>query len=256
MSWYTLSFFSDILHRDTECFIAAPEQVGSDCRTVYLLHGGGGGAGIDHRDFLPVRGKIQEWAEHYRTVFVMPCAPDSFFCNSCEGVRYRDFVIEELIGRIQGLLPVSKDREMTAAAGMSMGGTSAFYLGLGAPEKIGWIGCFCSGNLWVSPLSNRVHRYALQHVFGVERIEDIKGTRFDIFTLAEGLVKEGRPLPHIFHACGQEDHGLVHAHETSLWFKEHGTMFDYTYNEPETGGHNFEFMCCWMEQFLQKFCLR
>jgi len=184
----------------------------------------------------------------------MPGAPDSFFCNSCEGVRYRDFVTEELIPRMQQLLPISRDRSRTAAAGMSMGGTSAFYLGLAAPEKIGVIACFCSGNLWVSPLSNRVHRYALEHVFGVEKIEDIKGGQYDIFENALQLAGSGRPLPRIFHACGAGDHGLEHARRTAEWFRENAPEFDYTYHQPEEGAHTFSFMVEWMERFLPTFC--
>ena len=256
MAWYTVSFFSEILHHETEMYVAVPETTGSACRTVYLLHGGGGGGGIDHRRFFPLKGQIESWAETYNTVFAMPGAPDSFFCNTCEGVRYRDFVTEELMGRIHGLLPVSKDRRMTAVAGMSMGGTSAFYIGLAAPEKIGNIACFCSGNLCVNSLSNKVHRYALKHVFGVNRIEDIRNGPYDIFENARALVRAGRPLPYIFHACGAEDHGLEHAHLTAEWFQKNEPEFEYTYYEPETGGHTTAFFVEWMERFLKNWVVK
>ena len=251
MAWYTISFFSAILHRETEIYLAAPDIPVPSCRTVFLLHGGGGGGGSDHRSFYPIKDRIEALAGKYNTVFVMPGAPDSFFCNTCEGVRYRDFVTEELTDRVRQMLPVSKDRGMTAAAGMSMGGTSAFYLGLAAPEKIGNIACFCSGNLCVNSLSNSVHRYALEHVFGVQSIEEIRGGPYDIFENAKALVRDGRPLPRIFHACGAEDHGLEHAHLTAEWFMENAPEFDYTYHEPAAGGHTASFFLEWLERFFE-----
>lgn len=79
----------------------------------------------------------------------MPSAPDSFFANTCAGVRYQDYVIDELTARLPELLRITRRREWTAVAGMSMGGTSAFRLGMAAPERFGVIGCLCFENLWM-----------------------------------------------------------------------------------------------------------
>ena len=84
MAWYTISFFSAILHRETEIYLSAPDNPVPSCRTVFLLHGGGGGGGSDHRSFYPIKDRIEALAGKYNTVFVMPGAPDSFFCNTCE----------------------------------------------------------------------------------------------------------------------------------------------------------------------------
>jgi len=253
MAFFQLDFYSEILQRDADVLLAAPDRVDEDCRVVYLLHGGGGGGGSDNRSWLPQKQRLQDWAQEYRTVFVMPSAPDSFFANTCTGVRYQDYVTDELCVRIPELLRVSKDRLKTAAAGMSMGGTSAFRLGMAAPERFGAIGCLCSGNLWLTPLSNRVHAYAVKNVFGVERIEDIEGTEYDFFTHALRNVRERRPLPRIFHACGRQDHALEHAHTTAEWMKKNAPEYDYHYFEPEVGKHDDAFWSLWMPKFLTYF---
>lgn len=124
-----------------------------------------------------------------------------------------------------------------------MGGTSAFRLGMAAPKRFGAIGCLSSGNLWMNSLSNQVHAYAVKNIFGVERIEDIEGTKYDFFVDALRNIRENLPLPHIFHACGQQDHALPHAHSTAEWFKSNAPEYDYNYYEPNLGKHDDAFWC-------------
>jgi len=253
MAFYKLDFYSDILNRDVDVLIAAPQVQNEACRVVYLLHGGGGGGGVDNTSWLAQKQRLQDWAAEYNTVFIMPSAPDSFFANTCTGIRYQDFMLDELTARMQNLLKISKNRLRTAVAGMSMGGTSAFRLGMAAPTQFGAIGCLSSGNLWMSPLSNRVHAYAVKNVFGAARIEDIEGTEFDFFADALRNVREGLPLPHIFHACGGEDHALEHARPTAEWIKKNLPEYDYHYFEPEIGKHDDAFWSAWMPKFLSFF---
>lgn len=253
MGFYRFDLYSDVLGRDEDIFIAAPAKMDDDTRVVYLLHGGGGGGGVDNTSWLPQKQRLENWAETFKTVFIMPSAPDSFFANTCNGIRYQDYMLDELTVLIPEIFRVSDKRLRTAVAGMSMGGTSAFRLGMAAPEKFGAIGCLSSGNLWLSPLSNRVHAYAVKNVFGVERIEDIQGTEYDFFVDAMRNIREGRPLPHIFHACGKEDHALEHAHMTSEWIKKNLPEYDYNYFEPDVGRHDDAFWAEWMPKFLDFF---
>lgn len=253
MAFYQLDFYSKILARKTDVLLATPDTTEDNSRVVYLLHGGGGGGGTDNKSWLAQKQRLCQWAEKYKTVFVMPSAPDSFFANTCRGVRYQDYMLEELVVQMPELLRISKERMCTAVAGMSMGGTSAFRLGMAAPERFGVIGCLCSGNLWMSPLSNKVHAYAVKKVFGVEKIQDIAGSQYDFFVDTLRNVQENRPLPYVFHACGKQDHALEHAHATAEWFRQHAPEYSYTYFEPEDGKHDDEFFSKWMLRFLDFF---
>ncbi len=253
MSFYQLGFYSKILEKDTDVLVAAPEKLDTDCKVVYLLHGGGGGGKTDNKSWLNQKEELQKWAEEYQIVFIMPSAPDSFFANTCTGIRYQDYMLEEVTVKMPEILRISKSRLQTAVAGMSMGGTSAFRLGMAAPERFGAIGCLSSGNLWMSPISNTVHAYAVKNVFGVERIEDIEGTEYDFFVDALRNIRENRPLPKIFHVCGKQDHALVHAQTTAAWFQNHAKEYDYTYYEPEQGGHGGAFWGQWFPKFFRFF---
>lgn len=253
MAFYKMDFYSKILQKDTDVLVSAPDKTNRESNVVYLLHGGGGGGGTDNKSWLNQKDRLQKWAEEYQTFFIMPSAPDSFFANTCKGIRYQDYMLDELIVQIPELFRVSKDRLRTAVAGMSMGGTSAFRLGMAAPKRFGAIGCLSSGNLWMNSLSNQVHAYAVKNIFGVERIEDIEGTKYDFFVDALRNIRENLPLPHIFHACGQQDHALEHAHSTAEWFKSNAPEYDYNYYEPNLGKHDDAFWCKWMPKFLSFF---
>lgn len=253
MSFYQLNFHSDILEKDTDILIALPKIRNSNTKTVYLLHGGGGGNNVDNKSFLPQKERLEKWAEKFNTVFIMPSAPDSFFANTHTGIMYQDYLLKELVPEITELLKLSDKRIDAAVCGMSMGGTSSFRLGMAASEIFGTIGCLSSGNLWMTPLSNRVHSYAVKNVFGVEKIEDIEGTQYDFFVDVKRNVLENKPLPHIFHACGKEDHAYEHAHLTSIWLKENAKEYDYNYFEPEIGKHDDDFFNIWMQKFLEFF---
>lgn len=147
LSFYQLCFESRILQKNVDILISSPNSPEPRGRVVYLLHGGGGGGGTDNKVWLSQKERLQDWAEKFQMTFLMPSAPDSFFANTCEGIRYQDYMLQELLPKMPNLLNITSRREWTAVAGMSMGGTSAFRLGLAAPEWFGAIGCLCSG--WI-----------------------------------------------------------------------------------------------------------
>lgn len=253
MGFYQLDFYSETLKQNTDVLIACPEEA-ERCRyAVYLLHGGGGGQGADNKSWLNQKERLEQWAETYGVVLIMPSSKDGFFANTHSGIPYETYVTQELRQKLPVILNLPSDREHTAVAGMSMGGYASFRLGLAAPEAFGAICCISAGNLWVSPLSNRIHKVSLKPVFGVERIEDIRGTEHDFFTTALRNVKEHRPLPYIFHACGKQDHALEHARPTAAWFRENAPEYRYDYHEEEVGSHNDNFFSQWLPEFLKVF---
>lgn len=241
------------LNRKTRVLFASPSKMDAEqTKVVFMLHGGGGGKGIDNTCWLTDYTPLQEYANRYGIFIVLPNAPDSMYANSVEGEHYEDLVARELPAFVRNHFRVSTEREKTAVVGMSMGGYGAMRIGLCEPETFGTICCLSAGNLWVSDLSNTVHAYAVKHVFGVPRIEETKGTEHDLFYLAEKDIREGKPLPKIYHACGTQDHALGHAKPTAAWFREHAPEFEYEYHEVEGGKHDKDFWNQWMPYFLAK----
>ena len=136
-------FYSPVLRRNTEinvCF-PTPDEETDPMRTevpvLYLLHGMHG----DATSWL-YRTNISRYADKAGIAVVMPSAANSFYQDMTHGERFFTYVTEELPKFIQGLFPVSKKREDTFVAGLSMGGYGAYYIGLSCPEKFGAVASF------------------------------------------------------------------------------------------------------------------
>ena len=199
MAVFSILMESSSMGRQISVLFASPEAgMSSSTKVVFLLHGGGGGKGLDNTCWLKDGTPLQDYANQYNSLFVMPSAPDSMYANSVEGENYEDLIARELPAFVRSHFRVSCKREETVAAGMSMGGYGAMRIGLCEPETFGVIICLSAGNLCVSDLSNTVHAWAVEHVFGVDRIEQTAGTEHDLFSLAKRDIEEHRPLPRIY----------------------------------------------------------
>ena len=253
MAIFSILVQSSSMGRQISVLFASPEKgMSSSTKVVFLLHGGGGGKGLDNTCWLRDEIPVQDYANKYNSLFVMPSAPDSMYANSVEGENYEDLIARELPAFVRSHFHVSCSREDTIAAGMSMGGYGAMRLGLCEPETFGVVICLSAGNLCVSDLSNTVHAWAVEHVFGVDRIEKTAGTVHDLYYLAQRDMDEHKTLPRIYHACGTADHALGHAHPTAEWFEKNGKAFEYEYHEVEGGKHDRQFWDAWMPYFLEK----
>jgi S-formylglutathione hydrolase FrmB len=97
---------------------------------LYLLHGWS-----DDESIWCRRTSIERYAATYGLVVVMPRVELSYYQNMASGMRFWDFIAEELPALVQQWFPVSDAREDTFAAGLSMGGYGAFRLGLALPQR-------------------------------------------------------------------------------------------------------------------------
>lgn len=61
--------------------------------------------------------------------------------------RFRDALFTEVMPQIEKDYRVSKDRNMRAIAGLSMGGAESLYVGLNALDRFAWVGSFSAGGL-------------------------------------------------------------------------------------------------------------
>ncbi len=61
--------------------------------------------------------------------------------------KFRDILLTEIIPQVEKAYRVNADPDSRAIAGLSMGGTQSFFIGLNAPDQFGWIGAFSSGGL-------------------------------------------------------------------------------------------------------------
>ena len=116
-------FHSPVLRRNTHINVILPtpaepgEAVKQDMKVLYLLHGLHG----DETSWLHFS-NIERYANDAGIAVVIPGVGNSFYQNMAHGEDFFTYVTEELYNFVQALFPVSKKREDTFIAGLSMGG--------------------------------------------------------------------------------------------------------------------------------------
>ena len=201
-------FYSPMLRRNTQVNVILPTPgeedtpVPKDVKVLYLLHGMHGDA-----DSWLHSSNIERYADKAGIAVVMPSVNNSFYQDMVHGERFFSFMTEELPKFVQGLFPVSRKREDTYIAGLSMGGYGAYYIGLSQPEKYAAIASF-SGALDVgfryTPLAGKdaPRPFYVEDCFGDPGT--IAGSDRDVFRLYEKTAEKGK-VPRLYQSCGPAD---------------------------------------------------
>ncbi len=196
---------------------------------LYLLHG----LSDDHSIWMR-RTSIERYAAAYGIAVVMPCVDRSYYTNVRSGMRYWDFIADELPCIVRQFFPVSNRREDTFVAGLSMGGFGAFKLALNRPERFAAAASF-SGALDPADVFQRNSK---EMEWAFESEEKIRRTENDLFFQAEKHSGENMNLPALYMGCGTED--FLYA--TNIRFRDHlrNLKIPVTYQE-RPGVHCWEF---------------
>lgn len=179
---------------------------------MYLLHG----MGDDHMGWARYTNLEREALARGFAVVCPAVHSQSFYSNMPKGLRYYDFVADELPRLMRELFPqLSARREYNYIAGVSMGGYGALKAGLGHPENFAHTGCLSSGNFVFYgpylPSEDEAPAFmypfygVARNAFGTETLEDAKGTENDVFTLLDRANAEKKDLPAFYMYCGTED---------------------------------------------------
>lgn len=186
---------------------AGPGQIGMNEETgdgphpvLYLLHGWS-----DDDTTWMRRTSIERYAMEAGFAVVMPRVELSYYQNMASGMRFYEFLAEELPRLCCRWFPIRKDRAGTFAAGLSMGGYGAFRLGLSRPDAYAAVASL-SGALDLRDtrrlFADRPAKMAA--IFGAKGEEVPLGER-DLFSLLEQRVQSGQALPKLWQWCGTED---------------------------------------------------
>ncbi len=202
-------FHSPVLKRNTHINVILPtpaepdEPMLKDMKVLYLLHGLHG----DETSWLHFS-NIERYANDAKIAVVIPGVGNSWYQNMAHGEDFFTYVTEELYKFVQGLFPVSKKREDTFIAGLSMGGYGAWYLALSCPEKYAATASF-SGAVDVAfrylppaVLESAPLPFYVDNCFGDPKT--IAGSDRDIFTLFEKAKAKGI-VPRMYQSCGTAD---------------------------------------------------
>lgn len=205
-------FHSPVLKRNTHINVILPtpaepdEPMLKDMKVLYLLHGLHG----DETSWLHFS-NIERYANDAKIAVVIPGVGNSFYQNMAHGEDFFTYVTEELYKFVQGLFPVSKKREDTFIAGLSMGGYGAWYLALACPEKYAATASFSGAvDVGFRYLAAAMPKDApmppmpfyVENCFGDPKT--IAGSDRDVFALFEKAKAKGI-VPRMYQSCGTAD---------------------------------------------------
>lgn len=258
MALGTFNIFSKHLRRTVTFNVILPsdklvfgemkqEIVKGPYKTLYLLHGIFG----NYTDWVSGT-RIQKWAEDQNLAVIMPSGDNKFYVdNELSGEYYSKFIGEELVDVTRRMFNLSHKKEDTFIAGLSMGGYGAMTNGLKYANTFGYVAALSAAfileafaNTKEGDKSSILSRNELISVFG--DLDKLVGSDKDYKVHAKNLKKDDRP--HIYIACGTEDH-LIKANRE---FRDYllDLEFDVKYEEGP-GDHDWIFWDTYIYKVLQ-----
>ena len=199
MALIRVDFAAETLELDTSMTVVLPQQGDQPPPVLYLLHG------LTDDDTAWTRfTSIERYATARGLAVVMPQVHRSFYANEAYGMRFWDFLTEELPQTVERFFRVSTRREDTFVAGLSMGGYGALKWALREPHRFA-AAASLSGALdlaYIQEFDLRPHiRTLVSRVFPDRKVA---GGDEDLFHLVKKA--DGAEQPRLMLRCGTEDH--------------------------------------------------
>ena len=255
MALLQVNFYSVELKRNVpaQVILPAEERYGGEApyKTLYLLHGL-----MDNYTAWTSNTRIERWAMERNLAVVMPSAENSFYLDNPYGSsvfgNFGKYIGEELVNITRKMFPLSRKREDTFIAGLSMGGFGALRNGLKYHRTFSHIACLsgaihffeypfddpgrniigedaCFGDLYEASKTDRNPRVAAETMFESKR---------------ENSEIE---YPKVYFACGTEDY-LLQANRDFVDFLKKNEV-DVLYEEGP-GEHDWDFWDTYIQQVL------
>lgn len=244
-----VDFFSDILEKCVNMDVILPQnaahQIGVEINAgvtfpvLYLLHGMS-----DDHTFWQRQTSIERYADRYGIAVIMPTTDLCWYTDmDCGYQNYYTFITKELPALCHGFFNgLSRKREETWIAGLSMGGYGALKIALNESNVFGKVAglsgaydiCkYPDDPYWVSIWGKKENR-------GPHTIP----------SAVNKLIAEERPKPEIYLCCGTEDHLLDSSRNTRKLLEDNG--FSVTYKE-SSGSHCWEYWDAEIQPILDWF---
>lgn len=208
-------------------------------KTLYLLNGIYG----SNIDWVCATG-IMMMAQEHNLAVIMPAGENHFYVDcAATGEGYGRFVGQELVEQTRRLFHLSRKREDTFIAGLSMGGYGAIHTGLMWGETFGYAAglssAFVQDRILASDNNSQDYTQRRQYytsVFG--DLDKLIGSDLDCEALYRKRKAQNAPIPRLYMACGTEDFLIEPNREYRDFLR--GQNADLTYEEGP-GVHDFAF---------------
>ncbi len=253
MALVQVDFFSKALMRTVTFNAIVPvDKTGHDIKkiteykTLYLLHGIFG----NHTDWI-VNTRIGLLAQEKDLVVIMPAGENKFYVDNDKSMdKFSQFIGEDLVEFTRNLFPLSRKKEDTFIAGLSMGGYGACVTGLNFNETFGHIGMFSAGLVLDSAYESTDRdevpfrkRSYYESVFG--NMDELEGSNKDYKALITNLSKDNKNIPDLYMVCGTEDFLIEQNRDYNKFLNEN--KID-VYYEEWSGVHDWKF---WDEAIIK-----
>jgi S-formylglutathione hydrolase FrmB len=237
MAFCTVEFSASCLNKMMSMNLLLPEGPGGPFPVLYLLHGYS-----DNHTVWCRRTALERYVLKQPRIVVMPDGEHSFYCNDDRpgGLPWEEYMLRDVVGFVDRLLPTLPARAGRALAGLSMGGYGAMMLGLRHPEM------FCAVSSHSSSFGF-AHKPLQTNHPGIDAHSEFlrsRGDEYDCFALAAKVADDPR-RPAIRFDCGADDFLL----DTNRAFHAHleGLSLPHDYAE-FPGNHNWAY---WDEHVRQ-----
>ena len=214
MALIHLNFHSDVLGMAMQADVILPQKntslIGMQTRdsetykTLWLLHGLS-----DDNTIWQRRTSIERYASEKGIAVVMVNGERSWYTDMKYGGRFFTYLTDELPKICRNFFRgMSDKREDNFIGGLSMGGYGAVKAALSFPER--YAGCIClSGALDISTFKHHsIEEWRAIFGYDLTSAEELRGSRHDVYTLAQKNAREGREFPKMYMWCGDNDYLL------------------------------------------------
>ena len=242
MALLHVDFFSDVLGMCTQMDVILPEktrgQIGMEgkmddkpWKTLYLLHGMS-----DDHTIWQRRTSIERYAAEKGIAVVMPTTHLGWYTDMHLGFNYFTFITEELPVICRAFFPrMSKDRNDTYVAGLSMGGYGALKCGLRAAGTFSKAASLSGAVDIVDVCKTNGGKGLFYDIFGDP--DQVKDSFNDLFKAAEDM-KNDETRPDVYIWCGTEDF----LYKANVKMRDHLTKLGYNLMYEESpGDHQWKY---------------
>ncbi len=211
----------------------------TEYKTLYLLHGIFG----NHTDWV-TNTRLALWAQEKDLVVIMPAGENKFYVDNDKSMdKFSEFIGEDLVNFTRDLFPLSRQKEDTFIAGLSMGGYGACVTGLNFNETFSHIGMFSAGLILDAAYASNDNevvpfrrRSYYESVFG--SVDELQGSKKDYKALIGNLNEGKKEIPYIYLVCGTEDFLIESNREYHEYLKSNDVSVHY---EEWPGVHDWKF---------------
>lgn len=208
-------------------------------KTLYLLNGIYG----NNIDWV-CASNIMKLAQDRSLAVIMPAGENHFYVDcAATGEGYGRFVGEELVEQTRRLFHLSRKREDTYIAGLSMGGYGAIRTGLLWGDTFGYaagLSCaFVKDRILASDNSSADYtqrRHYYEAIFG--DLDKLVGSDMDCEALYLKKKAQKEAIPNLYIACGTEDFLIEPNRAYRDFLREQGAELTY---EEGPGIHDYSF---------------